>query len=155
MEVHGSPWWIIQSNLETEVSSRSTLPLLDGVIGTFLAGGVKNYVKSGIGLVVLLAAGSLVYLAIKQKGEGMLEFGLPIAVSVFILMLTINQYEIWAAVRYSRLLVVPAILFLASHPWATRIVNTFNRKPIYWGSVVGLVISNLIYAWYMARVFFS
>jgi Gpi18-like mannosyltransferase len=151
---HSSYFWIIRANLETEISTRSSLPLLDGIIGTLLNGGFKNIVKLIIVLAVFISSGYFSYYSISSKNTTLMLYGFPIALGVFFLTLTINQYEIWAAVRFSKLLALPAVLLISNLNSRYRIVDFFHKKQVYIGLFCGLIASNLLYAWYMANVFF-
>ncbi len=148
---HHSYTWLWDSNLQNELASASSnrLPLLDGLLGPFLFEGAKGAMKGLLllGFVALALVSCL--LSIKLKGQGGL-YGGAIAVAVLILFIVLNHFEIWAAARFSRLLVVPLML------GASKIDrdNSINR---YLGLSATLLLlfflSQFAYAWYMARIF--
>lgn len=150
---HNNPLWMLHSNLGTEVASRSGLPVLDGVLGTLLGGGLKGLVKGGLALLVLLLAVVSTWGPLK-KDDPAGAINLGIGLGLLLLAVLLNQYEIWAAVRFGRLLVLP----LAALPAVRRVVDApalnGRRTALLAALGVGLLASQLFYAWYMG-VYFS
>lgn len=145
--------WLFSTNLDVEISSRSSLPILDGLFGPFLSGGVKEIIKGIILLSFLIIAIVSLIVSIRNT-EIRLKWPISISLAVFLLFVILNQHEIWAAVRFSRLLVLPLILGL-SQISKLRHVNIILSKPVLIVSFSLLFASQIVYAWYMARIFFS
>ena len=83
---HGSPLWLFSSNLKVEITSKSTLPILDGLLGTILGGGIKGTIKGGILTVFacISALSALLCLRLRPKN---FQYGLAISLAIFILFL--------------------------------------------------------------------
>jgi hypothetical protein len=47
------------------------------------------------------------------------------------------------------------ILFLSVQRLDNQIIRYFQNRFVFWGLATALVVSNLVFAWYMAGVFFS
>jgi hypothetical protein len=64
----------------------------------------------------------------------------------------LNQHEIWAVVRFSKILILPLVLY---RDRLFGFIPPRLRKP----ALVGLIglgfLTQIAYAWYMANVFFS
>jgi hypothetical protein len=76
--------------------------------------------------------------------------GAAIALAVLLLVAVLNQWEIWAAVRFSKLLVLPCIYCLRN--FRPRLLE---KKYVWAAALVALVVSQFGYAWYMAKVFYA
>lgn len=148
---HHSTTWLFSSNLKVEITSKSSLPLLDGLLGTFMEGGVKGFAK-GI-LLLSFAAISVFFLYLSAKLKyAYFHYGIMISLSVLFLFLLLNQDEIWAAMRFGRLLVIP-FAFIAN-------TNMKLRKKLGWSSPIIIIflflfLTQFAYAWYIARVYFG
>lgn len=143
----GDPLWFMRWSVEHLAVSRSQLPVLDGIVGPFLAG---SPTKAAKGLIVLaVTVGALVgaYRSFRQRyWPGVILCGGLVAMAV-----ALNQYEIWAVVRFSRLLIVPlAYLVVREHPD----VLSRRRGVVPRAAFALCVLSNLLYGYYMAVMFF-
>jgi hypothetical protein len=155
----GDPLSIITSIAGAQVVSRGSWPVLDGWIGTVMDGGIAGWIKVGIlGLVVLLAA-CLLLVAIWDRttpsnGQDRYRRIVSAAIPAGILGMAIllNQHEIWAVVRFSKILILPAILLRDS---LFGFVPQCLRWPALWALIVAGFLSQIAYAWYMSTVFFG
>jgi len=148
---HHSMAWLFSSNLKAEVASKNNLPLLDGLLGTFMEGGIKGFVK-GILLLSFAAISALVfYLSAKLKYE-YFHYGMMISLAILFLFLVLNQGEIWAAMRFGRLLVIP-LAFIANAKMEFKKVMRWSPPIII--ALLILFLTQFAYAWYMARVYFG
>lgn len=146
---HGTPTWLLASNIETEVVSRSYLPLLDGLIGPWVVGGVTNQMK---GLVTVLLGITVVALLITiHRHQELLyyRYGIAIALSIMLMLIILNQHEIWAAVRFSRPLIIP--LAMVTHQSAQ--IARWIRPKIVAPAIGALFFSQMAYGWYWVTVF--
>lgn len=147
---HHSLTWIFSSNVNGEIASKGTLPILDGLIGTVMGNGLKEFAKGIILISFAAISVASLYMSVRLKYRYS-HYGIAISAAVLILFAVLNQYEIWAAVRFSRLLVIPLMLIANSH---------FRIKKVAWRSfpvvitLLLLFLSQFAYAWYMARVYF-
>lgn len=140
--------WIVRSNIEVEVASRSTFPLFDGFISTIQEGGIASILKVIILLTIFLTAVGLSWAhEIRRKQNIFLSLTLPILLMGFIL----NGHEIWAMVRFGRLLILPLWFVLNEREWK---VGTINLNPLLVPIIVLGFGSNLVFLYYMNNVFF-
>ena len=112
---HDEPFWLISSNLDYEFKSTSTLPVLDGLLGSMLYGGISGLVKglmiAGIGLLALV----VIVRAFKSPAEDDRRlYSLAIGVGILTLVFLLNEREAWATVRFGRLLSVPLIWYFGT-----------------------------------------
>mgnify|MGYP007072840416 CR=1 FL=1 len=125
---------------------------MDGLLGTLLEGGTKGLIKGAL----LLGFVSISILALGINIRSTSNFrllGIGISISVLAYFLILNQHEIWAAVRFSRLLVLPLAIGLPA-----AVANQLSDRKYQIGIVACLVLlfaSQLAYAWYVAKVFFA
>jgi hypothetical protein len=157
--VTGDPWWTVASIFKAQVVSRGTLPILDGWVGTVIGKGISGWAKVGIlAMVVLVAAAVLVRVwsdrtapmgarMLFQKIICILIPGVLLGMAV-----VLNQHEIWAVVRFSKILIVPLIL---CRDRLFGFIPQRLRTPALC-VLIGLgFLTQVVYAWYMANVFFS
>jgi hypothetical protein len=149
---HHSITWLFSSNLEVEVASKGSTLILDGLLGTFMEGGIKGLIKGILLLSFALISALTLYMSFKFKYE-YFHYGVMISLATLILFLILNQHEIWAAMRFGRLLVIP-LAFIAN-------TNVTLKKISWWRSpgtiafLLFLFLSQFAYAWYMAHVYFK
>jgi len=148
---HHSITWLFSNNLKVEVASKSSLPLLDGLLGTFMEGGVKGFVKGILLLSFAVFSAFIFYLSTRLK-YAYFHYGMVISLAVLFLFLALNQHEIWAAMRFSRLLVIP-LAFIAN-------VKMEFKKELRWSlpiiiTLLLLFLTQFAYSWYIARVYFG
>ena len=146
---YGSAWWIVASHVRVEVVAKGALPFLDGIVGTALAEGMKGIVKTGIVVAIASLATVVMLICLRSSTPGARP-GAAIALSVLLLAVILNRWEIWAAVRFSKLLVLPCI-------WCMRDFRPriFADERLWAGTLTALVASQFVYAWYIARVFYA
>ncbi len=147
---HGSPWWLLTSNLQVEMASRGAFPFLDGLVGTWFEEGVKGVLKGALLTGFALLAAALIILSARLKFPHA-RYAAAIAAGSFSLFLVLNQMEIWGAVRFSRLLVLPLIWLLASYR-PSQYAKWF-RPPVILAALLFLFGTQLFHAWYTVNVF--
>jgi hypothetical protein len=149
---HHSLFWLLSSNLETEIKSHGNLPIFDGILGTFSQGGFKALFKGGLILILTFTSAALIYINYRTKPM-FFQYGMVISIAVLTLFVLLNRYEIWAAVRFSRLLILPII-------WLMGYRSNLSKSPVLsWPIIATLALMSLAsqfaYAWYMAKVYFQ
>ena len=143
------PGWLVSTSLPIQFAPKSNMPVLDGILGTTLAGGTKNVLKS---LVLWAHVGMLVTLLVsfvRERNASAKWYALAIVCGLLILFGSLNQAIIWAAVRYSKIAALPVGLYLGSHP---QVAGFFLRQP--WRVavlVVLLLASQLVFSLHMTR----
>lgn len=153
------PLWTLSSIFKEEVVSRGASPILDGWIGTLAGGGIGGYAKVAILAAIVLLAVYIVVrvaggMAAEESPAGMYRriVSLAAAAVILLLALALNQHEIWAVVRFSKILLIPLILFRE---------KLFGFVPPKWRTpalavvVAGGFLTQIAYAWYMASVFYA
>lgn len=154
--------WIVASNFQVELASRGSFLIFDGILGNLETGGLTGTSKAMIVLILFIFVSILSILSWKKKGGVMTTsspntkiYGLPIALAILLLCAFVNQAEIWAAVRFGRLLVIPLGLLMNNHPG---LANFLQKR---WGKFslaaisVVIIASNFFYTWYAAEVFWN
>jgi len=149
---YGSPTWIISTSIGVGVETRSTLPILEGVIGTLGQGGVKALVKGGWIVVLALITMALLLLSFRNK-PSYFQYAIALSFGCLFLFLFLTHLEIWAAVRFSRLLVLPLIWNLGSIYQRESAIRL--KASVVVVALLVLFLTQFIYAWYMACVFFK
>jgi hypothetical protein len=138
--------WLVHDNLRLEIRSKSSLPILDGLLGTILH--PKGAAKLFKGLVLLLLFSTSLYLAawyLRRFREPQSLFCLAVVIPVLVLLAILNQYEIWAAVRFSRVIAVPLAVSLA----ASDRVRVFLERPVFfWGVAAFCILFNVLFCYY-------
>lgn len=149
---HG-PFWLLSVSLPIQFATKSSLPILDGLLGTILKGGIANLAKS---LVLWAHVALLVTLCValfRSRDSAMKWYGLAIVGGLLFLFCGLNQNIIWAAIRYSKIAALPLGFYLGTQP---RVVAALAQHPwVIAPLVVVLVASQFAYCWYIAEVFFS
>lgn len=145
---HGDPLWMVRWSVEHLFEPQAGLPILDGALGVFVTGQPAKLAKG----VVVLAVMSLAVWTCVQSWRHRFWLGLAVALPVVAMGVTLNQYEIWAVVRFSKPLVVPAVV--CARPLFDRLPLP-ARLAIVTGSIAAGLAANAAFAVYMARVFFA
>jgi hypothetical protein len=122
--------------------SRGALPAFDGLITSFLSGSAAKVLKGVAVLLLFVLALALLYRSLRT------QFWLGVAVCTSTLAMTavLNQHEVWAVVRFGRVLLIPVAYFSIRASGA----------PAYWIfhalmiAVVLGVVTNFGFAAYMA-----
>lgn len=149
---HHSMTWIISSNYQVEFASRSGFPVLDGILGSLFEGGIKGILKGMLLVGFAVVGGAALFLSSKRVADFQ-YWGIAVSLGVLVLFFLLNTHEIWAAARFSRLLVIPLAIGLPKIP------STFpaeKRKGTLVISVLVVLFSTqFLYAWYLARIYFA
>lgn len=153
------PLWTVASIVQAQVVSQGSLPILDGWIGTLMGRGFSGWAKVGIlSLVVLTAVYILVrVLTDRTAPENVRDwyrkiFSILIPAVVLGMAVVLNQHEIWAVVRFSKILILPLILY---RDRLFGFVPPRFRMPVLYALIGFGFLTQIAYAWYMANVFFS
>jgi len=152
---HQSVTWIVENNLEVEIASRGSLPILDGIIGTLTEGTVKSYVKLGIVIAMAVTAMYTLingFMSLTHTGA---YYVMAVSSCVILFLVSLNRYEIWAAVRFSRLL-APALMWCTYHSGRPRILLKLLNNSLGRLFIFGfLTLSQFAYAYYMAVEYYG
>lgn len=138
-----SALWFVRFNYETHTVLKQGLPVLGGLVQTLEMGSPLKLMKGAVIVTTLLAALVTAFLSARRK----LWPGLWISGVVAFLIAAVNSYEIWIAMRYSKLMVVA---------WCLLSAGVLRRR---WGVVASvlaialLMATNLGYGWYLAHYF--
>jgi hypothetical protein len=153
------PLWTIASIVHAQVASQGSLPILDGWIGTLMGRGFSGLAKVGIlSLVVLTAVYILVRVSTDRTAPGNMRdwyrkiFSILIPAVVLGMAVVLNQHEIWAVMRFSKILIMPLILY---RDRLFGFVPPRFRMPVLCALIGFGFLTQIAYAWYMANVFFS
>jgi hypothetical protein len=146
---HNSALWLITKSAGVE--SQRISPILDGILQTFARGGFIGLAKGILvgGLAALSAV--LLYFTYRFKTDPYRQ-GIALSAVVLIMFLALNEIEIWAGVRYGRLLVLPLVWLIGQRYALT--TRGWLAKAVIACLLALLLASQFAFAWYMARVYF-
>jgi hypothetical protein len=142
-------FWFMRWSTENLLASRSSLPVLDGLIGPFLGGGAAKILKGILVLIVFFSACLMLWYCYRRR----LWLGVVVSCGIVLMGVTINHYEIWALVRFSKVFCAALPFLLAADPapaWMARILQAKAFVVI----LLLCLASNLLYGYYMAKIFF-
>lgn len=133
--------------------SRTSVPVLDGLFGHFVAGGASDVAKGAVVWATLLAALALGLSLRRCSARPERLYALMIVVATVLGLVMLNHDAVWAAVRYSRLLAVPLVLCFpfAEAPW----IGASRRRTSYALVAVALFATQLVFLYYISEVYFA
>ena len=102
--------WMVKTNLADELGTHSSLPVLDGLVGSFIyQTGAARLFRSVVVLCFFLMAVGLLVWNVRRRHSPDFFLHLALILPVLALLAVLNQYAIWSAFYYSR----PIMLSLA------------------------------------------
>jgi hypothetical protein len=146
-ELHVRERWSTNNLL----TSQSSLPVFDGIVGSLTAGVLAKGVKGLLALCVFLLAAVSVVPCYRRR----FWIGESIALALIMMGVVLRQYEIWSLVRFSGVLLLPLGYLLLTRN------SAFSRR---WGGLtatrfrilfVGAIACNVAFGYYVARMFFT
>ncbi|MCC6554527.1 MAG: hypothetical protein IT372_16230 [Polyangiaceae bacterium] len=140
------PLWIIHIDLNKNLQSWSGLPVLDGVLGTLAAGGARGLVKGGLLAGLLAGTAWMTWRLARRRDLEMLAMTVP----MLGLLLALNQWEAWAAMRFAKALVIPLLALVPPAPALPRVMRS---RAAYWAFVGLLAASQVAFAVRIADYF--
>jgi hypothetical protein len=150
--VHGEPAsWPVARSISLEAEPDSSLPLLDGLIGSILYGGAAGLLRAGMAMAATLGAGLLFSHYVRHWRDPGQQVLATLSAQVVFLGLTLNQNAIFATVRFSGLLSVPLAYSLGGRLDG---IGAREWRRIAGAGIAVLAVSQLAYAWYSARVYY-
>lgn len=150
---YNSPLWFISSSLSIGMLSHSDLPIFDGAIGSALHRGMFGAAKASIFIILILFCLYTMYISYRMN-TAEAWYGFAIALSIFLLCALLKQNEIWAALRFGRLLILPLVWLAAK---SQTIMELSYRTKFALVMLVSLIwfASQFAFAYYMAYFFFA
>ncbi|MEI7899372.1 MAG: hypothetical protein WCK89_03910 [bacterium] len=106
---HPGVLWFLEDSYKGHFASLGRLPVLDGLVGPLTSGNGPKVLKGILVATVLCLAAVSAFLCYRRRFWS----GAAISLSLVLMAVTINSWEIWAVMRYSRMLVIP-LAFLAA-----------------------------------------
>ena len=147
------PFWLVSVSLPIQFATKSSLPVLDGLVGTILKGGMKNLAKSVILWAHVAVLVTLCVALFRWRDPATKWLGLAIVGGLLFLYSGLNQNIIWAAMRYSKIAALPLGFYLGTQPRVAAALA--QHRWIIVPLVVVLLASQFAYCWYMVDVFFA
>jgi hypothetical protein len=148
MFYHHDLLWFMRWSVENLIVSQTSLPIFDGLITPLLSG---SAIRSGKGVVVALVC-VLALICTYYSYQHRLWLALSISLPFLFIVTFVNSYEIWIAVRYSKLLVIPlSIIYIQVGLHPSIITNRLVVASVF----TALLVSNIAYGFYMTRFYFS
>jgi len=100
--------WILSTNIEREFHSESSLILFDGLIGEIYSGELAGLLKGLFLTLIFCFCIYISYLILISKKNLFDIMLVPIAIPILIYFIFLNQHEILAALRFGKLIILPA-----------------------------------------------
>lgn len=149
---HDSTFWLLSSNIDFEFQSTNALPIFDGLLRSFIRGGVteigKGLMVSGI---ALLAIAVVVRSWRAPNDDDRKWYALAIGVAILSLVSLLNEREVWAIVRFGRLLAIPLAWY-----YGPLVLENINSLPMARLGLIGvlslLVVSQFAFSYYISHI---
>jgi hypothetical protein len=144
---HGDAWWMTARSARQLMWSAGALPAFDGLVTSLLSHSAPKLIKGVVILGVFILAVVLLYQSLRSH----FWLGAAMCVGTIAMTAVLNQHEVWAVMRFSRLLMIPVAYFgivrlgIPSH-WALRVLI---------GGFVFGAITNIGFAAYTTQYYFS
>ena len=138
--------WFIRFNYEAHTVAKGGLPVLGGLVETF-ALGTPIKIGKGVLIAIVLSTALVSGVGCARRRQWV---GVWISAVVAFLVAAVNAYEIWIAVRFAKLLVVP---------WCLLTGGAMAPPPPRWNKATAalglalLMLTNLAYGYYLAHYF--
>jgi hypothetical protein len=143
---HDDYLWFMRWSVENLLTSRSALPIFDGIVTPLISGSISKVVKGSVILLIFSVVLVCLYYSVRCKAWA----GACIAISFMAMITIVNSYEIWVVGRYSKLLIIPiASIYMHSKLDSSGEANG-GLFPI---AVIVFLASNFAFGYYMARVY--
>lgn len=147
-----SPVWMFSADIDWSIDSSSSLPILDGILGSIMFGGFSGVGKGMIVIGEVLLALAVILRAWRLPNYDQTKwFSLAIAFAVILSILILNEKEIWATVRFGRLLALPVAMI-----YGGTIVRAASSNIRYVYGIVfvlfSMILSQFAFSYYMAKV---
>jgi len=143
--------WFIRRSAETLLVSQSSLPILDGVINSVLSAESVKKLKGIVVLSIFIGAFYLLLRAWRSK----FWLGLAISCGLVTMALFVNQVEIFALVRFGKVIVIPAAYFFLSHNCKSPMKNSIQHLGSFVSFVFAEMMSNVAFAYYASKVYWG
>jgi hypothetical protein len=148
---YGQDWlWLLRTNLQGEFASKSSLPIMDGLLGTLLhPAGMASLLKACVLLALFLVTVYLLVWNLRRLRQPETSFNIALLLPILLLAVLLNQYEIWAAFRFGRVIAIPLAAFLVDAEKARR----FLERPVFFYlAAVTFLITSFVFAHYFLAV---
>jgi hypothetical protein len=144
---HKDLLWFMRWSVENLFVSQSSLPVLDGVVNSLLSANTGKKLKGVIILTILLNAFYFLYRAWRSQ----FWLGLAISCGVVAMGLVLNQYEVFAVVRFGKVMIIPAAYFLLSSSQNSITQNLIKERVSFVSMFIASVLSNVAFAYYASK----
>jgi hypothetical protein len=146
---HRDLLWFMRWSTENLLTSQSSLPILDGVISSVRSADTVKKLKGLVVLTIFLGAFYLLLRAWHSK----FWLGIAISFGLVTMALVVNQLEVFALVRFGKVIVIPAAYFFLSHDCDSPMKKAIQHIGIF-ASIVGAeMMSNFAFAYYASKIF--
>jgi len=143
---HGDALWFARWSVTNLVVSKRMLPVFDGLVGPLLSRNAAKIIKGLVVLATFLSAVAVFIYSLRFR----FWFGICIAFSIISMIAFINQYEIWAAVRWSKILLIPLTYILLCRASVFR--SSRISSPVFLLLFLIGVTSNVLFGYYLTRL---
>ncbi len=142
---HSDFFWFIRNSYNFLVATKVSTILFDGIISSLHSPSLPKIIKGLILLTITIFSSFCFYRSIKYRDW----ISTGICFSLLVLTMIINHFEAWVIARYSKLLIIPIISLCA------RLSETKNDRIVQSVILFILLVSNLIFGFYMVKIFYT
>jgi len=147
---HGqSALWFFQENVAVEFASKSSLPIMDGMLGTLLhAKSAAKLLKALLIVAIFAVTVGLLVWNIRRLRQPDAMFNIALLLPVFLLAVLLNQHEVFSTVRFGRVIAIPVAAFLVVNE---RLRKFLERPACFYAAVVVCVLTNVAFSYYATK----
>jgi len=138
---HEDVLWFARWGIEHLIVSKSGLPICDGIVGPFLSGSIYKMAKGVLVSATVLLSLVTFFCSCRFRFWS----GLSVSLSLILMAVVINQYEIWVVIRFSKVLVIPLAYILSQVDFRPAI----RMSPLFVALFLLCIASNLMLGHYM------
>lgn len=142
---HNDAFWFARWSVANLVVSKTTLPVFAGVVDPLLS---ANSPKIAKGLIVLATFFSTIVVFIYSV-RFRFWLGISITLSIISMIALLNEYEIWATVRWSKMLLLPFSYVLVKQFPALKRAKV--SSPAFLVVSVLAFITNVLFGYYFTK----
>ena len=142
--------WLVRGNVQGEIASKSALPIMDGLLGTFLyQRSAAKLFKACVILALFAMSAALLAWNLRRFRQPDSLFNLAIVVPILFLTVVLNQYEVWAAVRFSQVIAIPLAAFFVANE---RLRKFFERPVFFAAAALTCLLTNFLFCHYAMKL---
>jgi hypothetical protein len=144
--------WILRDNIRGEFAARTALPILNNLLGpAWHLANAARLARTCLVLALFFLAAYLLAWDLRRWRQADAGVLLALLLSILLLTVLLNEYEIWAAFRFGRVIAIPLAAFLVEKE---RLRRFLERPACFCCSAAIFLATNFFYAYYFMWIYF-